>query len=308
MLAADHVFEDGRQFARLCAEAGAAAEAGEIVAFGVTPDHPATGYGYIHPGAPLAIDPQCGGSSGSWRSPTKRARAPSSRTAICGTRAISFSAPTSCWRSLQRFEPEIAAATAAAVAAREKGSRLRRPRPRLLRQGAQDLDRLCGDGANRKGRGADGRRRLVGRRRVVGGLALESARRQRQQPARTGGGHRFLERAGALRGATDRRHRPRQRGRRRHRRRGAGRRPVPDRQGQEARRAAEGRGQAAKRPSIGAATGRGAIIRASTRARATRSSASSCARAAGCRCRSITIAPSIGSSCAARRRSRSTTR
>ena len=57
VLAADHVFEDGKQFAALCAQAYAAAAAGEIVTFGVTPDHPATGYGYIHPGAPLALDP-----------------------------------------------------------------------------------------------------------------------------------------------------------------------------------------------------------------------------------------------------------
>src|SRR6478672_4615497 len=57
VLAADHVFEDGKQFAALCAQAYAAADAGEIVTFGVTPDHPATGYGYIHPGAPLARDP-----------------------------------------------------------------------------------------------------------------------------------------------------------------------------------------------------------------------------------------------------------
>jgi mannose-1-phosphate guanylyltransferase/mannose-6-phosphate isomerase len=58
VLAADHVFEDGKQFAKLCAQAYAVANTGEIVTFGVTPDHPATGYGYIHPGAPLALDPQ----------------------------------------------------------------------------------------------------------------------------------------------------------------------------------------------------------------------------------------------------------
>ena len=57
VLAADHVFEDGGQFARLCAQAYAVANAGEIVTFGVTPDHPATGYGYIDPGGPLASDP-----------------------------------------------------------------------------------------------------------------------------------------------------------------------------------------------------------------------------------------------------------
>ena len=58
VLAVDHVFEDGKQFARLCAEALAVAAAGEIVTFGITPDHPATGYGYIHPAETLAIDRQ----------------------------------------------------------------------------------------------------------------------------------------------------------------------------------------------------------------------------------------------------------
>ena len=41
VLAADHVFENGKQFAQLCAQAQAAASAGEIVTFGVTHDHPA---------------------------------------------------------------------------------------------------------------------------------------------------------------------------------------------------------------------------------------------------------------------------
>src|SRR5579863_10225898 len=44
VLAADHVIRDGKRFAELCAQAGVAAEAGEIVTFGVTPDYPATGY------------------------------------------------------------------------------------------------------------------------------------------------------------------------------------------------------------------------------------------------------------------------
>ena len=47
VLAADHVFNDGKQFARLCVQARDVAAAGEIVTFGITPDHPATGYGYI---------------------------------------------------------------------------------------------------------------------------------------------------------------------------------------------------------------------------------------------------------------------
>jgi mannose-1-phosphate guanylyltransferase / mannose-6-phosphate isomerase len=52
------VFKDAKKFAELCAQAAVVAAAGEIVVFGVTPDHAATGYGYIHPGSPLAVDPQ----------------------------------------------------------------------------------------------------------------------------------------------------------------------------------------------------------------------------------------------------------
>jgi mannose-1-phosphate guanylyltransferase/mannose-6-phosphate isomerase len=52
VLAADHVFRDGAAFAQLCREAGDAAQKGQIVTFGVKPDHAATGYGYIRPGAP----------------------------------------------------------------------------------------------------------------------------------------------------------------------------------------------------------------------------------------------------------------
>jgi mannose-1-phosphate guanylyltransferase/mannose-6-phosphate isomerase len=53
VLAADHVFRDSGLFAKLCQEAGLAAAAGSIVTFGIRPDHPATGYGYIRAGAPV---------------------------------------------------------------------------------------------------------------------------------------------------------------------------------------------------------------------------------------------------------------
>lgn len=49
-LAADHRVHDVEGFRRTCQMATAAAEAGAIVTFGVAPDHPATGYGYIEPG------------------------------------------------------------------------------------------------------------------------------------------------------------------------------------------------------------------------------------------------------------------
>ena len=53
VLAADHVFSEGQLFARLCRDAGEAAAAGFIVTFGIKPDHPATGYGYIRAGDPI---------------------------------------------------------------------------------------------------------------------------------------------------------------------------------------------------------------------------------------------------------------
>ena len=129
VLAADHVFEDGKQFAKLCAQACAVAEAGEIVTFGVTPDHPATGYGYIHPGAPLALDPHVRRIERFVEKPDEaRARAFIEDGYLWNSGNFIFRADVML-EELQRFEPEIAAATAAAVSDCEKGPRLRRPRP-----------------------------------------------------------------------------------------------------------------------------------------------------------------------------------
>jgi mannose-1-phosphate guanylyltransferase/mannose-6-phosphate isomerase len=53
-LAADHVVTDPIGFAKVCAIAGEAARDDRIVMFGVQPSRPATEYGYIRPGPPLA--------------------------------------------------------------------------------------------------------------------------------------------------------------------------------------------------------------------------------------------------------------
>ena len=53
ILAADHVIRNRPAFVELCSRAAEAAAEGAIVTLGVPPDHPATGYGYIQPGAPL---------------------------------------------------------------------------------------------------------------------------------------------------------------------------------------------------------------------------------------------------------------
>ncbi len=53
VLAADHVVRDRQGFVALCRAAAAAARDGHIVTLGIKPNHPATGYGYIKPGAAL---------------------------------------------------------------------------------------------------------------------------------------------------------------------------------------------------------------------------------------------------------------
>lgn len=54
VLASDHVVRDTTAFLEAVRTAAACAENGKIVTFGIKPDHPATGYGYIRPGAELA--------------------------------------------------------------------------------------------------------------------------------------------------------------------------------------------------------------------------------------------------------------
>jgi len=120
VLAADHVFEEGKRFAQLCAEAYAAAAAGEIVTFGVTPDHPATGYGYIHPGPPLELDPRVRRIERFVEKPDEaRARAFIEDGYLWNSGNFVFRADVML-EELERFEPEIAEAAKAAVSAVKK--------------------------------------------------------------------------------------------------------------------------------------------------------------------------------------------
>lgn len=57
VLPADHYFGDPRAFAAVAANAASVAESGKIVAFGIEPAAPATGFGYIRAGA--KISPGC---------------------------------------------------------------------------------------------------------------------------------------------------------------------------------------------------------------------------------------------------------
>ncbi len=55
VLAADHVVRDVEAFRAAVRKAAEAADAGSIVTFGINPDHPATGYGYIRRGPEIDI-------------------------------------------------------------------------------------------------------------------------------------------------------------------------------------------------------------------------------------------------------------
>ncbi|MGP9813730.1 mannose-1-phosphate guanylyltransferase/mannose-6-phosphate isomerase [Rhodopseudomonas sp. NSM] len=57
VLASDHAIKKVDAFHTACADALQAAEDGYIVTFGVIPDEPATGYGYLKPGLPLGDGP-----------------------------------------------------------------------------------------------------------------------------------------------------------------------------------------------------------------------------------------------------------
>ena len=116
VLAADHVFGDSALFAKLCWEAGLAAAGGAIVTFGIKPDHPATGYGYIRAGEPID-------AAGRVRKVAAFVEKPDAAT------AQRFVEEGYLWNSgnfifradvmldeLKRFEPEMASAAAGAVA------------------------------------------------------------------------------------------------------------------------------------------------------------------------------------------------
>ena len=297
VLAADHVFKDEKGFARLCAEAGKAAEAGEIVTFGVKPDHPATGYGYIQPGEPLAADPKIRRVERFVEKPSEEQGADLHRERL----SVEFGK----FRLPGRRDAGRAQGVRAddrrgdrrSRGSRQDGSRLPRSRSRRVHPGAAHLDRLCGDGAYEPRRGARGGRGLVGRRAMVDGVAAEPTRRERQQPARPGGRDRLVEHAGPLGRAFGRRDRTGQRDRGGDRRRGAGRAPVAVGQGQGSRCAAEGGesagGDAAPPhvPPLGLLPEHrpGSALPGQANCRA--------GPAAVCRCKGTTIAPSTGSSC-----------
>ena len=79
-----------------------------------------------------------------------------------------------------RFEPEIGEAARAALAAARHDLGFLVLDADAFRAGAEDLDRLCGDGAREECRRHPGRHRLVGCRHLARGVGIVRPRRDRQ--------------------------------------------------------------------------------------------------------------------------------
>lgn len=78
VMPADHVILDTAAFQAAVVKAARLAETGLAVTFGITPDCPETGYGYIQKGAPLAGEAEASGWPASSRSPSGKWPRPTS--------------------------------------------------------------------------------------------------------------------------------------------------------------------------------------------------------------------------------------
>ena len=144
------------------------AATGKLVLFGIKPEQPHTGYGYIRRGAPLA------GFEGAYAVDAfteKPDKAKAESYLAAGTYSWNsgiFVLPRAgVPRRAGRLEPAILEAAKAALAGAKEDLGFLRLDAAGLRRGARHLDRLCGDGADRRGCHAADRHRLERRRLVV---------------------------------------------------------------------------------------------------------------------------------------------
>ena len=172
-----------------------AAAAGEIVTFGVTPDHPATGYGYIHSGEPLSIDPQVRRVARFVEKPARSAPKASSRAAIMWNSGNFVFRADVMLEELGRFDPEVAAAASQAVAlAGNDLSFIVLDREFFVKSPKISIDYAAIERTHRAAVLAFN----VGCRPVVDRLAVEPTGRRRQQSPWPGRGDQFDECVGAF--------------------------------------------------------------------------------------------------------------
>lgn len=122
VLPADHVFQNVAAFGAAVAAAVEAAEAGKLVTFGIVPDRPETGYGYLLAGEP----------HGRWSLLERFVEKPDPATArqyvesgkyLWNSGMFMFSA-AAYLRELERFAPDIYAASRAAYASASRDSEI----------------------------------------------------------------------------------------------------------------------------------------------------------------------------------------
>lgn len=117
VLSSDHVIGNPKALRRAVASAASAAAKGHLVTFGIRPKGPATGYGYIAAGAPLA------GGKGTRaverfveKPDAKKARALIAKKNVHWNAGIFLFAPQAFLAELERFAPKMVAAARDAVA------------------------------------------------------------------------------------------------------------------------------------------------------------------------------------------------
>jgi mannose-1-phosphate guanylyltransferase/mannose-1-phosphate guanylyltransferase/mannose-6-phosphate isomerase len=114
---ADHSIPDPAAFRETVASGVPAAEAGRVVLFGVTPTFPATGYGYIEPGA--AIDPAAREVVRFIEKPAAEAAQALLGEGCLWNSGLFLMRAASLVAELERHEPAVLAAARAAIAAGE---------------------------------------------------------------------------------------------------------------------------------------------------------------------------------------------
>jgi len=123
VLAADHLIRDTAAFAAAAETARPAAEAGYIVTFGITPDMPATNYGYLGRGEPLPGLPAVSRVAAFKEKPDRSAAAELVASGYFWNSGNFMMRAAVALAETERHAPDIAAAVASSVAGASVGSR-----------------------------------------------------------------------------------------------------------------------------------------------------------------------------------------
>ena len=116
VLPSDHVIKNPKALRRAVAAAAAVAAKGSLVAFGIKPDRPHTGYGYIEAGAPLAGGKGARAVKRFIEKPDRnKARSLIAKGGVYWNAGIFLFAPQAFLAELARFAPKMAAKAQEAV-------------------------------------------------------------------------------------------------------------------------------------------------------------------------------------------------